>query len=92
MNFGVESRSPEFHLFETIGIPTVVVVNVDLTIHAARIQPGLALVAVRKLQRRTDETSIVSEIAIGRECIERLEHPESEFWDRFVWTPRNGCE
>jgi hypothetical protein len=90
MNMGVETRSPEFRVFGSIGTPTVVVAAVDLAIHAARIHPGVALAALKRFRSISDGTSIVSQAAIDAEYIERIEQPGSEFWNRFVWTPRGG--
>lgn len=90
INMGVETKSPEFRVFESIGIPTVVVATVDLDLHASRIHPGLALAALRKLHGSTQGTSIVSEVTISGEYIERLELPGSKFWELYVWTPRAG--
>jgi hypothetical protein len=90
INMNIESRSAEFRFLESIGTPTVVVAAVNLSDHGSRLSPGLALAALRKVRSVDGRTSFVAERTIGAEYIERLEHPESDFWVRYVWTPRGG--
>jgi hypothetical protein len=90
INMRVGSRSPDFQVFESIGVPTVVIVALDLRIHADSIHPGLALSALRTLLGLDGGTSIVSGQPIIPEHIIGIEHPSGEYWIENVWTPLGG--
>jgi hypothetical protein len=90
INMSVHTQSSEFRMFESIGVPTVVIASLDLRVHGGYRHPGLVLSAIRTMRGDAGGTSIYSRAPIGPENIVSLEHPNGEFWSRFVWTPREG--
>lgn len=90
INMSVHTGSPEFQVFETIGIPTVVIAALDLSVHGGRFHPGLVLSALRTLKSDDGGTSVYSWTGVGPNNIIGLEHPNSKFWIEHVWTPAGG--
>jgi hypothetical protein len=91
INMGVRSRTPEMDLLEHIGEPTVVVANLDLSIHCGSAHPGVLHGAVKRILGHQDHgTAVKSAITVAASYIESIEHPGSPFWQHYVWTPRTG--
>jgi hypothetical protein len=90
INMALSSRSPEMERLERVGAPSVVVAAVDLDVHCQRADPGILTAAVRQLQSNDGGTTIQCGTTVGPEYIEAVEHPRGSFWDRYVWTPKQG--
>jgi hypothetical protein len=90
INMTLSSRSPEMRRLEGVGTPSVVVAAIDLDRHYDYAHPGVLAAAVRQLRCGEGGTSVMCRSAVEAQYIESIEHPGGEFWDRHVWTPRDG--
>jgi hypothetical protein len=90
INMAHSSKSPELKRLEAVGVPTVVIAALDLTLHYHAGHPGVATAVVRAALGADAGTSIASRIDVGPEYIESLEHPDGSFWNAHVWTPTRG--
>jgi hypothetical protein len=90
INMVLGSRSVEMDRLERVGTPSVVVAAIDLDVHCQRAHPGILTAAVRQLLSKDGGTLIECGVKVGPEYIEAIEHPGGSFWDRYVWTPKEG--
>lgn len=90
INMALSSRSPEIRRLERVGTPSVVIAVIDLSRHCDRSYPGVLAASVRHLRYGDGGTSIMCRSIVGPECIESIQHPGGEFWERHVWSPSSG--
>ena len=90
INMDWDSHSPEFKRLERVGKPSVVIAGIDPQLHCERASPGILDAAVRYFLEGTGATTIQSVIAVAPRYIERIEQAGSPYWQRYVWTPREG--
>lgn len=92
INMALHSHSPEMKRLERVGTPSVVIANLDLSIHHEHGHPGILEAAVQYQVTGKGGTTIQSTRKLDPENIESIEQPGSAFWRRYVWTPRNGFQ
>lgn len=90
INMAWNSRSPEYKRLETVGSPSVVIASLDLRIHCERASPGILDAAVQYLVSGTGGTTIQSLKPVEPDYIESVEQAGSSYWNKYVWTPRQG--
>jgi hypothetical protein len=85
INHAFSTRSDECRRLERVRTPSVVVALLDPATECSSAHPGIGLSAVRRLAGVEPGTSVRTRVILGPERIEAIHHPNSPFWDRYVW-------